>query len=317
MELYMHLARAGSAAALMALIAGIAQGGAPSGGRDGAKCATQRAALRTLLDTEYAFGEKALTSVRGAFLEYLDRDSWVLNPGLEPGRAWYEASKDRKDQLTWYPVMGDVAPSGDLGFANGPWVYRAADIGKQLYGHFLSVWVRDAECKWCVKIDGGISHAAPASAEPKLLADQAALTEAELPPQILVTRDAAGHAVGDFRDTAERDGLAAALRTYGRNQDFIFFTSAQFPISGVGPASAYLDAHALAGTWVEKARGRSNDSTLAYSVGVLTGRNEQTTHAYVEIWQYDSKVANWGLRVLLVTKNVPRAVDQGVGRSTN
>jgi hypothetical protein len=305
MELYTHLARACGAATLLALIACIAQGGPPPGGRDGAECATQRPALRTMLDTEYEFGEKALTSVRGAFLEYLDRDSWVLNPGPLPGRALYEASKDSKDQLTWYPTIGDVAPSGDLGFTTGPWVYTVADSGKQLYGHFLSVWARDAECRWRVKIDGGISHAAPASTEPKLLADQPVLAQAELPPPILLTQDAAGHAVGDFRDAAERDGLAAALRTYGRNRDFLFYTNAQFPISGVGPASAYLDAHAITGTWIEKARGRSNDSTLEYSVGVLAGRNAQTTHAYVQIWQYDPKVANWGLRVLLVNPLPP------------
>jgi hypothetical protein len=40
-------------------------------------------------------------------------------------------------------------------------------------------------------------------------------------------------------------------------------------------------------------------------VGVLTGRNEHSTHAYVQIWQYDPKVANWGLRVLLVNPLPP------------
>ena len=305
MDSFKHRARAGISAALLALIAGAAQGGAPQSGRDGAECATQGTALGAMLETEYAFGEQALTSVRGAFLKYLDQDSWVLNPGPEPGRAVYEAAKDSKDQLTWYPVIGDVAPSGDLGFTTGPWVYTAAASGKQLHGHFLTVWVRDAECKWHVKIDGGISHAAPANAEPKLPADPAAIARANLPPPVLVTHDAAGRAAGDFRDTAERDGLAAALRTYGRNNDFLFLTNAQFPIGGVGPASAYLDAHAIDGTWVEKSRGRSNDATLAYSVGVLTGGKAQTTHAYVQIWQYDSKVANWGLRVLLVNPLPP------------
>jgi hypothetical protein len=305
MELFTHLARAGNAAALWALIAGIAQGGAAPGGRERAECAPQRATLAAMLDTEYAFSAKALTSVRAAFLEYLDQDSWVLNPGPEPGRPWYEAAQDSKDQLAWYPVIGEVAPSGDLGFTSGPWVYTVAGSGQQLHGHFLSVWVLDAECKWRVKIDGGISHAPPASTEPKLPTDQAALTQAQLPAPMLVTHDAAGQAIGDFRDTAQRDGLAAALRTYGRNHDFLFYTNAQFPIGGVGPASAYLDAHAIAGTWIEKARGRSNDSTLAYCVGVLTGRSAQTTHAYLQIWQYDPRVANWGLRVLLVNPLPP------------
>jgi hypothetical protein len=53
------------------------------------------------------------------------------------------------------------------------------------------------------------------------------------------------------------------------------------------------------------ARGRSADSTLLYSVGEVTDRNKRSTHAYVQIWQYDPKVAIWGLRVLLVNPLPP------------
>jgi hypothetical protein len=40
-------------------------------------------------------------------------------------------------------------------------------------------------------------------------------------------------------------------------------------------------------------------------VGEVTDRNKRSTHAYVQIWQYDPKVANWGLRVLLVNPLPP------------
>jgi len=259
-----------------------------------------------MLDNEYAFSEKAQTSLSGAFLEYLAEDSRVLHPGPKPGRAVYQAAKDSKNKLEWYPAVGDIAPSGDLGFTTGPWVYILADGGRQRHGHFLTVWKRDAKCRWQVEFDGGVSHPAPTSVEPKLLPELAPFNRTELPPPILVINDAPGQAVSDFQDTAQQDGFAAALRTYGRNNDFLFYTEGQSPIRGVGPASLYLKVHALTGAWREVARDRSADSTLLYSVGLLTDGNKHRVHAYVQIWQYGPKVANWGLRVLLVKPLPPK-----------
>ena len=241
----------------------------------------------------------------GAFLEYLAEDSWVLNPGPVPGRPIYQAAMESKNTLQWYPAIGGVATSGDLGFTAGPWVYTLTDSGKQLHGHFLTIWKRDATCRWRVEFDGGISHAMPKIAEPKLLPDQSPMSAAERPPANLVAQDAADHAVSDFQDTARRDGIAAALRTYGRDFDFVFFTDDQSPIGGAGAASEYLSDHPIAGAWEEMARGRSADAALMYSAGELTDKSKRSTHAYVQIWQYDPKVANWGLRVLLVNPLPP------------
>jgi len=56
-------------------------------------CATETAALRGLLETEYA------------------------------ERAFYAAAKDPSDKLEWYSAMADLAGSDDLGFTTGPWIY--------------------------------------------------------------------------------------------------------------------------------------------------------------------------------------------------
>jgi hypothetical protein len=265
-----------------------------------AGCPTLRPALKAMLDTEYAFGQKAQSSVAGAFLEYLAEDSWVLNPAPVPGRPIYQSAKESRNTLEWYPAMGDVAPSGDLGFTSGPWVYTNTASGNKAYGHFLTIWKRDAACQWHAQFDGGVSHAMPKSAESKLLPDEATASASEHPPADLVAQDAAGHAVNDFQDTARRDGIAAALRTYGRDADFVLFTDGQPPIADAGAASLYLGDHPFEGAWKELARGRSADASLLYSVGELTDSRMRSTHAYVQIWQYSPKVANWGLRVLLI-----------------
>jgi len=119
------------------------------------------------------------------------------------------------------------------------------------------------------------------------------------PPQRFIDEDAAGRAVIDFRDAVQQDGFPAALRTYGRNVGFLFYTDDQSPM-GIAAASVYLSSHSIAGDWKEDASRRSADSTLEYAVGELTDTHGQSTHAYVQIWQYDPKVANWGLRILLI-----------------
>jgi hypothetical protein len=301
----MSKASPGSAACLLLTLMTIAFGTPAAEQRGPAGCATMRDALKAMLESEFAFGQKAQTSVAGAFLEYLTEDSWVLNPAPAPGRPIYQAAKESKNTLEWYPAVGDAAPSGDLGFTAGPWVYTNADSGKKAYGHFLTIWKRDATCQWHVEIDGGISHPMPKIAEPKLLPDQAPMSATEQPPANLVAQDAAGHAARDFQATARRDGVAAALRTYGRDVDFVFFTDEQSPIGGAGAAGQYLSEHPIKGAWKEVARGRSADASLMYSVGELTDSSKRSTHAYVQIWQYDPKVANWGLRVLLVNPLPP------------
>jgi len=35
------------------------------------------------------------------------------------------------------------------------------------------------------------------------------------------------------------------------------------------------------------------------------GATNKTAYAYVQVWQYDSKIANWGLRILLLSPLPP------------
>jgi ketosteroid isomerase-like protein len=267
-------------------------------------CDTGDAALKGLLQTEYAFGRQAQSSIRAAFLEYLAEDSLVLQPGPVSGRAVYTAAKENSNKLQWYPAMAALAGSGDLGFTTGPWTYTAADGGAEEHGHFLTVWKRDAACRWQVEFDGGVSHAAPSKAEPPLAPEQATVAEGTAPPPKLIASDAIGHAIADFEGTASQNGLAAGLRTYARDFDFQFYTDGEAPM-GLGAAHRSVTGYKLSGDWREAARGRSADSTLAYSVGEIKDAKRRSSHAYAEIWEYDPKVANWGLRILLINPLVP------------
>ena len=41
------------------------------------------------------------------------------------------------------------------------------------------------------------------------------------------------------------------------------------------------------------------------AVGELLDENKRSSHAYAQIWQYNPKVANWGLRILLINPLAP------------
>jgi hypothetical protein len=249
----------------------------------------------TMVQTEYAFGERAQASVRDAFLEYLAADSLVLDIAPTPGRAFYESAKPDSNKLEWYPAA--AAADGDLGFTTGPWIYTGAD-GKHAYGHFVTVWKRDPQCRWRAEFDGGISHGAPTQPEPKLLRTALPPAMARPPPQMLVAADAIGRTMGDFQRTAQQDGLGAGLRTYARDGDFRFYIEGTPPMSA-GAASDLLKDGFLVGSWSENVRGRSADGSLAYSVGEFSDAKKGGRHSYAQIWQYDPKVANWGLRLFL------------------
>ncbi len=151
-----------------------------------------------MLVSEYAFAEKAKNSVRGAFLEYLADDA--------------------------------VASGGDLGFTEGPYSFTVTESGKQFHGHFLTVWKRDASCAWRVEFDGGVSHPTPSISKSKLAPNEAPFNKTEPPPPAMVVADAASDGIGDFQRTAQQDGFAAALRTYGRDNGFLFLTDEQSPV---------------------------------------------------------------------------------------
>lgn len=261
------------------------------------RCATGREAPQALVAAEYGFKLKAQTSIKEAFLEYLAEDSLVLRPDLRLGRAFYTSAADTQGRLDWYPTIADTSGSDDLGFTLGPWTYTAPAGATQVRGSFLTVWKRDAKCRWRVALDGGVTHAPPASTPPALSASQVPQDPIHAPASI--ADDPAGQAVADFHGTAHQDGIAAGLRTFGRNAGFRLLADNEAPME-LGEANEYLTHHARMEIWQEAARGRAADSTLLYAVGELVDGKKQATHTYVEIWQYDPKVANWGLRILLI-----------------
>jgi hypothetical protein len=112
--------------------------------------------------------------------------------------------------------------------------------------------------------------------------------------------DAAGDAaLSQFQVVARDNGLAGGLRTFARNGDFRLYVEDP-PTLDLSAADKYLKRRAWAGAWQETARGSSPDSVLLFAVGCVTFSKGHPSR-YAQVWQFDPKVANWGIRMLLLT----------------
>lgn len=114
-----------------------------------------------LVGTEKAFAADATArSTREAFLTALADDGLVFAPGPTSGKRVWEARKLDKSRLEWAPAVAEIAGSGDLGYTSGPWRFTPEGADKPAaFGEFFTVWKKQADGKWKVLIDQGVSHA--------------------------------------------------------------------------------------------------------------------------------------------------------------
>jgi hypothetical protein len=285
-------------------------------------CALGEAAYRELLAAEYAVAQAAPS---------LDGPSWYAthvevaasgDVGFTFG-PWTTAAAAAGTDAATTPAASATTPA-------------AAATGAATQGQFLSIWVRDSACRWQVQFDAGISYAA-APAQAQLSAAQAAQGQGaqgqgaqgqgaqgqgaqgqgaqgqgaqgqgahaayqapSAPPASLITENAVGQAIGGFQRASLEDGIAAGLRTYARNSGFLLLWEGEMPME-LPAANGYFTRHTMLGQWQQEASGSSADATLVYSTGVFVEAKHQRRYAGAQIWQYDPKVANWGLRILFI-----------------
>lgn len=114
-----------------------------------------------MVNAEKAFAADASArNTRDAFLAALADDGLMFNPGPVNGKRHWEALTANKNRLEWAPEVAEIAASGDLGFSSGPWRFTAAGAEKpSAFGHFFTIWQKQADGKWKVLADYGISHA--------------------------------------------------------------------------------------------------------------------------------------------------------------
>jgi len=111
---------------------------------------------------EHGFAASAIKIGRNqAFLDNLAPDAITFNPLPAPARPLHENQPPPKGSLQWGPGWVAVASAGDLAVSTGPWRIEVGERGplteKQVQGWFISMWRRQADGKWKVAVDAGVS----------------------------------------------------------------------------------------------------------------------------------------------------------------
>jgi ketosteroid isomerase-like protein len=115
-----------------------------------------------VIAAEKQFAKYAIEhTTKDAFLIFLANDGIVFSNGKAiNGKKQWTANKADSMQLKWYPSITGISAAGDMGYSTGPWEFRRSKTDKDAiaYGNFASIWQKQKNGQYKVKLDIGIDH---------------------------------------------------------------------------------------------------------------------------------------------------------------
>jgi ketosteroid isomerase-like protein len=129
--------------------------------------ADQKKGSELLFKLEADFANAVAEQGHAAFVSYFAEDGVELDDGggiasreeISKQPTWPEGTS-----LSWTPIHGDMAASGDLGYTYGNYIFKSKDKeGKVVphYGKYMSVWKKQKDGSWKVVVDMGNSSPDP------------------------------------------------------------------------------------------------------------------------------------------------------------
>lgn len=247
-----------------------------------------QSALQEMVKTEQAFSKMAEEkNTRDAFMAFIADDGLLFRPGAVNGKKWMiehpVPPSDKKPLLAWQPAYAGMAASGDMGFTTGPWEAKAdiKDEKPQGYGHFVTVWKKQADGTWKFVVDLGISH--PQSGGPQTLWTPAETAKKEFKPvDVPIAREA----------LLERDrNYAAAVLSHGFGKSYAAYAARavrlyranNLPFIGREASIEQLSKTTGEVKWIPIGGDVSTAGDLGYTHGTYEAGNERGS--YVRIWK--------------------------------
>ena len=267
-----------------------------------------QSALQEMVKTEHAFADMAeQKNTRDAFMAFIADDGLLFRPGAVNGKKWMiehpVPPSDKKPLLAWRPSFAGMSASGDMGFTTGPWEFKGdvKDEKPSGYGHFVTVWKKQADGSWRFVVDLGISH--PQSGGPQARWEPDTNKKETFKPvdetsarKSLLDRDQAYEAAG------LKDGISKAFVAYA-SPDVRLYRANNLPFIGREPASTELAK--TKGTVMSHTIGGdvSQAGDLGYTHGTYEVSDESKKvierGSYVRIW----KKENGAWRVVMDVTN--------------
>lgn len=246
--------------------------------------------LASMVQAEYDFSDLAKREgYKASFLKYLAEDNVMFANGPIAGRKRVSERPDLPGLLQWYPEYAVVSSAGDLGLSTGPWVYSKDD--KPLaYGHFFSIWKRQADGSWRNALDVGIDHEEIQPPPAKL---RVAAPSSHGTPRSAAAREKARDTTAQVRAAEAQFAQLAASASYAvavermAHPDLRVYRDGHAPVASAAPAVAFVrDLGPIGAPTLDFASGSAD---FGYAYGAIARREGQgNSHSFVHAWKREN-----------------------------
>jgi ketosteroid isomerase-like protein len=248
-----------------------------------------RVSLDSLVKSEEAFAK--MSEEKGtnkAFAAYLTDDAIVFRPNPIKGKDLYLEAKEDGSKLIWKPEYADISLDGKLGFTTGPWKYSRDSI--KIYGHYITIWQRQANSEWKVILDGGIPHPPINFSDYNL--DLPEKPESEFTESSSIDEMELNE-MEDFISRECKDSHSSAPLIHYFDNSIRFYITNNYPVFGKEAAEKYLNNGDTYLTWTTEGSLISDAGNLGFTYG--TGKENTPTSSkpfsYLHIWK--NQDGNW------------------------
>ena len=107
---------------------------------------------RDMLNADLQFSDMCRqVGMKKAFLQFIDNEGTLLRPDHLPivgadAINYISFLSDTSYTLSWKPVDGQIAASGDLGYTYGTFELRLPDT--TLTGTYVNIWKKEKDGEW-------------------------------------------------------------------------------------------------------------------------------------------------------------------------
>jgi ketosteroid isomerase-like protein len=243
-------------------------------------------AVGSLIAAEKAYaklaGEKGF---RDASISVFADDAVIFTPNAVNGKKFWRGAKE-DPVLTWRPIFASISRSGELGYTTGPSEYRRSRDAQNpdAFGHFVTIWRKDAKAVWKVALDVGLDHPQPKEAETEI--------RTYVPNSPILQTESASTVLdrvqSEFAESL-RDNEADAITDHA-SDDIRVYRRGQLPAVGKRATEKMLADEDAKTSRAPLGAGTSHPIDLAYEYGEYTSESDKVTQRgiYLTIWRLDS-----------------------------
>ena len=253
--------------------------------------------LQSMVEAERAFSRMSVEQgTRPAFLAFIAEDGILFRPTAVHGKKWMQdhplPPSDKRPLLVWQPAFADMSLAGDMGYTFGPWEYKEdlKDEKPAAFGHFATIWKKQADGSWRFAIDHGVSHPQPQTpitplqipADYKQKIWKPKSVDIQASSKSLTERDR------EFSNTSAAQGALKAFLAYA-SPDVRLFRDGHYPFAGTKDIDEALKPKSSTNTilsWQPTGGEVSRSEDLGYTYGTYTVTSKAEPPKTVERGNY-------------------------------